>query len=56
MIEFLISNLATIIVGLVVGTVVALIIIKLIRDKKKGKSGCGCGCENCPSSISCHRH
>lgn len=54
MIEFLRENLSTIIVGLIVFTVVALIIVNMIKDRKKGKSSCGCGCANCPSSGACH--
>lgn len=29
------------------------VIIKSIRDKKNGKTGCGCGCESCPSRGAC---
>ncbi len=54
MLGFLTENLGTIIVGLVVAGVVAAIIIKLVRDKRKGKHiGCDCGCAGCPSSTSC---
>ena len=35
-----------------VATVVG-VIIKSIRDKKNGKTGCGCGCESCPSRGAC---
>ncbi len=55
MLEFLISNLATIIIGAVILVAVILIILKLRRDRKKGKSGCGCGCKDCPSSGVCHK-
>jgi hypothetical protein len=40
------ANLGTIVIGLVVLGVVAAIVIKLIRDKRKG-SGCSCGCGAC---------
>lgn len=33
--------------------VVVGVIIKSIRDKKNGKTGCGCGCESCPSRGAC---
>lgn len=55
MISFLVDNLGTIIIGLVVLAVLALIVFKLIKDRRKGKSGCGCGCQNCPSAGCCHK-
>ncbi|MFZ2540032.1 MAG: FeoB-associated Cys-rich membrane protein [Oscillospiraceae bacterium] len=39
--------------GVILG-IVTLIIIKIRRDEKKGKS-CGSGCSNCPSSSMCHK-
>ena len=38
--------MGTFIVGGVLLAIVAAIVIKLVRDKKKG-GGCGCGCEEC---------
>lgn len=55
MLEFLTENLSTILIGAVILTVVALIIVKLARDRRKGKNSCGCGCENCPSACVCHK-
>ena len=46
MLQFLKDNLATILVSAAVLTVVVFVIVKLVRDKRKGKSTCGCGCEN----------
>lgn len=54
MVKFLLENIGTIIVGLVILAIVVLIIYKMIKDRKKGKSSCGCGCSNCPSSSMCH--
>lgn len=56
MLVFLKDNLSTIIIGLIILAVVAGIVVKMIRDKKKGKTSCncGCGCENCPSAGICH--
>ncbi|MBQ8296886.1 MAG: FeoB-associated Cys-rich membrane protein [Ruminococcus sp.] len=54
MMDFLIENISTIIVGLVVLAVIALIIVKLRKDKKQGKSSCGCGCEHCQNAPYCH--
>lgn len=54
MLEFFLANLPTIIVGAIVFTVIALVFIKLIKDKINHKSSCGCGCTNCPSAGACH--
>lgn len=54
MIQFFRENLSTIIITASLAGVVALIIIKMVRDKKKGKSGCGSCCSGCPSSSFCH--
>lgn len=43
-----------IIIGIGIAAVVALIIGKMVKDKKSGKGGCGCGCSSCPSAGICH--
>lgn len=48
------SNLATILVGVVVIAIVAIVACKLVRDKKNHKSSCLGGCSGCPSSGMCH--
>jgi hypothetical protein len=49
MLTFLSLHLGTLVIGLLVAGFVAAIVIKLVRDKKKGKCpGCDCGCANCP--------
>ena len=55
MISFLVDNWGSILVGLILIALVAGVVIKLRRDKKRGKSSCGCGCENCPSHCMCHK-
>lgn len=54
MLEFLSQNLATIIVSLILAAVVVLVVIKMYKDKKAGKSACGCKCSGCPNSSVCH--
>jgi len=56
MINFIISNLATIIISAVLVAVAVLIIVKTIKNKKNGKTSCGCGCSGCPSSEFCHKN
>lgn len=54
MFELLMGNLPTILAGGIVAAVVGAVIVKLIRDKKRGKSSCGGGCAGCASAGSCH--
>lgn len=56
MLEFLKNNIGNIIIIAILVLVVFLIIRKMIKAKKQGKSscGCGCGCGSCPMSDSCH--
>lgn len=54
MFDFLVNNASTIIVGAAVAALLAFVIIKMVKDKKKGKSSCGCSCAGCPSAGACH--
>lgn len=54
MIEYVVDNLGTIVVGAMVALVLGLIIAKMIKAKKAGKSGCGSCCSGCPSAGICH--
>lgn len=45
---------ATILVAALLLAAVALIVRKLVRDRRQGKSSCGCGCEHCASAGLCH--
>ncbi len=52
MFSFIMENLGTMVVGLIVAGVVAVIIVKMVRDKRKGKCvGCDCA-GGCPGK--CH--
>ena len=54
MLDWLAANLATIIICAILIAVVAIIVVKLRRDKKQGKSSCSCGCQGCAMSDTCH--
>ncbi|MBR5774334.1 MAG: FeoB-associated Cys-rich membrane protein [Clostridia bacterium] len=54
MLGWIASNLASIIILLVVVACIGTVVFKMVRDKKKGKSSCSCGCGGCPMSDSCH--
>ena len=43
-----------IILALVVAALV-FVIVKMIKDKKAGKTTCGCGCKNCAMNGKCHK-
>lgn len=55
MLLFLLNNAGSLVVGFLLLLIVVLIVSKLIRDRKHGKSSCGCGCENCASAGMCHK-
>ncbi len=46
-INFLAENLGTILVFFAVAAIVSLLVLKLIKDKRSGRSGCSCGCSSC---------
>ncbi len=52
--EWLVSNLGTIAVAVILICAVAWIVISLRKDKRSGKS-CSCGCENCAMKGKCHK-
>ena len=54
MIGFIVDNLATILLSAVIFGLFIGIIVKLVRDRRKGKSSCGCNCAHCAMHGSCH--
>ena len=51
MFTWLAHNLVTILICLLLAAVVAAIIVKLVNDRKKGKTSCGCNCAGCAMSC-----
>jgi len=52
--EFISNNIGTLIVGLILLCVVAIIVARFVRIKKKGgHPGCECGCDGCNSDSDC---
>ncbi len=43
--------MGTIVVAAILAAAVAAIILRLVKNKLRGKSNCGCGCEHCKK---CH--
>lgn len=56
MFTWIAENIATILICLVLVLIVTAIIVKIVKDKKKGKSSCGGTCSSCPMGGSCHKH
>lgn len=54
MIDWLVSQLSTIAVLLVLAAIVAAIIVSLNNDRKNGISSCGGSCGACPMHDRCH--
>ncbi len=54
MIDFIVNNIGSIVVGLAVLAMIVLLAWKLISDKKQGKSSCGGACTSCPNAGLCH--
>ena len=55
MMQGIIENAGTIVVSLLLIGLVTVIIIRLRRDRKQGKSSCGGNCGCCPMAGSCHK-
>ena len=53
--QFIINNLGTIAVGIVVAIVIGAVIFVMLRDKARGKSSCCGGCVGCPMRDKCHK-
>ena len=54
MIQFITENLGTLLTSLVILGIVVAIVVKIVRDKRKGKCiSCSCGCSGCSKSVSC---
>ena len=52
MLDSMAQHLGTVAIGLIVAGVVAAIIVKIVRDKRRGKCA-GCDCGGCPGQSSC---
>lgn len=52
---WLMANIGTIVVAVILAIIVTAVIAKMVKNKKQGKSSCGCGCENCAMKGECHK-
>ncbi|MBR3036499.1 MAG: FeoB-associated Cys-rich membrane protein [Lachnospiraceae bacterium] len=53
--EWFAQNIGTILVAVVLVVLVALVVRRLIKDKKAGKSTCGSNCAHCAMAGKCHQ-
>ena len=56
MLNWIANNISTVLISLGLLIIVAAIIAKMVKDKKKGKSSCGYNCAHCAMSGSCHNN
>ncbi len=54
MLQWLANYWVTLTIALVLAAVVTLIVVKLVKDRKRGKTSCGCNCAHCAMAGSCH--
>ena len=47
MLEFITNYGGTIAVGAAVLAIIALIIVRFVKDRRAGRSSCGCDCASC---------
>ncbi|MBS1402243.1 MAG: FeoB-associated Cys-rich membrane protein [Oscillospiraceae bacterium] len=50
------ENLATVVICAILVLMVAAILVRMVKNKRKGRSSCGCGCADCAMQNSCHHH
>ena len=53
MLIWLQNHLSTLIVGVALLAIVALVCFSMVRNKRNGKSSCGCSCKDCALSGKC---
>jgi hypothetical protein len=44
--------MGTVVVGTIVFATLAAVVIRLVYNAHKGKTGCGCGCAGCDKRVS----
>ncbi len=54
--DWIVHNMGSIVVGVLLLALVGVIVYKIGKDKRAGKSSCGCGCSGCPMSGKCHEN
>ncbi|MDE5853896.1 MAG: FeoB-associated Cys-rich membrane protein [Ruminococcus sp.] len=47
--------MGTFFVAIALIVLISLIVVKLVHDKRAGKSSCGNGCQHCAMHAQCHK-
>ena len=55
MLYWIMENLGTDIVSVLLLAAIAAILVGMLRDRKNGKTSCGSGCSGCPMGDNCHQ-
>lgn len=55
MLFWIMENLGTVVVSVLLLAAITAILVGMLRDRKKGESSCGCSCGGCPMGESCHQ-
>lgn len=50
--QWFLNNVSTIVLGLILAGIVALVIVRMIKNRRAGKTTCGCS--DCAMCGSCH--
>ena len=50
------ENLATVVICAILVLIVAAILVRMVKNKRKGRFSCGCGCADCVMHKSCRHH
>lgn len=53
--DFIMDNLGTICVLIVVGGIITAVIAGMVKDKKSGRNSCCGGCKGCANAGLCHK-
>lgn len=56
MFSWLAANIGTVAVAALILAVVILITVRLISNRRKGRSSCSCGCSGCAMQKQCHKN
>ena len=54
MLTYITQHGGEIVVCLVLVAIVSAIILRMVKDRRAGKSGRGCNCGGCPNAGACH--
>ena len=54
MLEWLSQYWGSLLIGAIVVGIVAVIVWRIVRNRRAGKTVCGSDCANCPGCCACH--